>query len=74
MKKTSPASALEPVSDFAQMPADVMEVWNNAKYQSARSLFSPAEPSIKIGTICDDCAIFAKYEKHAGRADTGPTR
>jgi len=50
-------------SDFAQMPAAVMDVWNNEKYQSARSLFSPTEVLNKVETICDGCEIFAKYDR-----------
>lgn len=51
-------------SDFAQLPVtDVMRLWNNDKYQSARALFSPRSAPNPEETICDGCDIFAKYDK-----------
>lgn len=50
-------------SDFAQLPANPMEVWNNEKFQSARSLFSPQNAPEYVETICDGCDIFARYNK-----------
>lgn len=48
-------------SDFGQLPADVMSLWNNDHYQSARALFSPRTAPRAQETICDGCEIFAKH-------------
>jgi radical SAM protein with 4Fe4S-binding SPASM domain len=48
--------------DFAQLddkPVDVGAIWNNEKYQSARSLFSEATVEKRRPTVCDTCDIFA---------------
>ncbi len=51
-------------SDFAQLPTtDVMGLWTNEKYLSARALFSPRNAPRHVETICDGCDIFAKYDK-----------
>jgi len=50
-------------SDFGQMPADVMSLWNNDKYQSGRALFSRRSAPNPVSTICDGCEIFAQYPK-----------
>jgi radical SAM protein with 4Fe4S-binding SPASM domain len=48
-------------SDFGRLPAEVMSLWNNDNYQSARSLFSHRSAPRKQETICDGCEIFAKH-------------
>jgi MoaA/NifB/PqqE/SkfB family radical SAM enzyme len=49
-------------SDFAQLPArNVMRLWNNDHYQSARALFSPLNAPRPVETICDGCDIFGKH-------------
>ena len=49
-------------SDFATLPAtDMMSLWNNDRYQSARALFSPRHAPHAVETICDGCGIFAKH-------------
>ena len=55
-------------SDFAQLPAtDIHALWNNEKYLSARSLYSPTDVSSRVETICDGCDIFTKYDKPSNR-------
>ncbi len=50
--------------DFAQLSfdqqPDVQAVWNNAHYQSARSLYSHKKPQTHQATVCDGCDIFVK--------------
>jgi MoaA/NifB/PqqE/SkfB family radical SAM enzyme len=54
-------------SDFARSPApDIMSVWNNDKYLSARALFSSASPPNVVPTICDECDIFLKHKSKMG--------
>jgi MoaA/NifB/PqqE/SkfB family radical SAM enzyme len=48
-------------SDFGQLPADVMTLWNNDHYQSARALFSAQPAPAPVATICDGCDIFSKH-------------
>ena len=48
-------------SDFGQLPADVMTLWNNDHYQSARALFSAHQAPTRVDTICDGCDIFSKH-------------
>lgn len=56
-------------SDFAMLPAEnMMDVWNNDHYQSARALFSAQDAPRKIETICDGCDIFAKFNKPTNTA------
>ncbi len=50
-------------SDFGELPANVMSLWNNDKYQSARALFSPRTAPRRVDTICDGCEIFAQHPK-----------
>jgi MoaA/NifB/PqqE/SkfB family radical SAM enzyme len=51
-------------NDFAQLPADdIMKVWNNDKYLSARALFSPTNAPATVPTVCDACDIFGQYPK-----------
>lgn len=48
--------------DFADLNVpeiDVMNIWNNEKYQSARSLFSADTVPNRKPTVCDGCDIFA---------------
>jgi MoaA/NifB/PqqE/SkfB family radical SAM enzyme len=50
--------------DFAQLsdePVDVAAIWNNEKFQSARSLFSPEVLDKRRKTVCDTCDIFAYH-------------
>ena len=50
--------------DFAQLdesPIDVMGIWNNDKYRSARSLYSGHTPPNRRATVCDGCDIFTKH-------------
>jgi len=55
-------------TDFGQLPvADVRQLWNNDRYQSARALFSPREASRWAPTVCEGCDIFEKYPKPARR-------
>jgi len=49
--------------DFADLNANnggVLDIWNNVKYRSARSIFAsdPSEEHVK--TVCDECDIFSK--------------
>jgi MoaA/NifB/PqqE/SkfB family radical SAM enzyme len=53
-------------SDFGRLPGDVMTLWNNDHYQSARALFSSRTPARPQHTICDGCEIF---EKHSSKAE-----
>ena len=48
-------------SDFGRLPDDVMSLWNNDAYQSARALFSSRTAPRPHATICDGCEIFEKY-------------
>ncbi len=48
-------------SDFGKLPADVMTLWNNDHYLSARALFSHRSAPRVQPTICDGCEIFAKH-------------
>jgi len=50
-------------SDFGDLPGDVMSLWNNDKYQSARALFSARSAPRTVATICDGCEIFAQHPK-----------
>jgi hypothetical protein len=56
--------------DFAQLdpdtPIDVGALWNNSKYQSARSLFSARTVAGRKPTVCDGCDIFARHPSKAG--------
>lgn len=50
--------------DFGQLdeaPIDVPALWNNEKFQSARSLFSPQVIDKRKPTVCDVCDIFAYH-------------
>jgi hypothetical protein len=50
--------------DFADLNVetiDPMKIWNNEKYQSARSLYSSAILSNRRGTVCDGCDIFERH-------------
>ncbi len=50
--------------DFAQAEdgaADVLNVWNNDRYRSARSLFTEQACENKVPTVCDTCNIFAHH-------------
>ena len=54
-------------SDFGQLPAETMSLWNNDMYLSARALFSREHAPNPQKTICDGCEIFTKYPKDLGR-------
>lgn len=60
----SPCCAVHRKSrDFAQFegrPFDVLEVWNNDRYRSARAQFSLLEPPALKPTVCDGCGLFSK--------------
>lgn len=47
---------------------DIDNIWNNEKYQSARSLFSATENTQHCDTVCDSCDIFLK---HPSKLDSG---
>ncbi|TAK76247.1 MAG: radical SAM/SPASM domain-containing protein [Aquabacterium sp.] len=51
--------------DFAQLdhtqPIDLPGIWNNEKFQSARSLFSAEKIDKRRPTVCDACDIFAYH-------------
>jgi MoaA/NifB/PqqE/SkfB family radical SAM enzyme len=50
--------------DFAQLTdatIDVPSLWNNDKFQSARSLFSAEKLEKRRPTVCDTCDIFAYH-------------
>ena len=50
--------------DFGQLdenPIDVPKLWNNDKFKSARSLFSPKVIEKRKPTVCDTCDIFAYH-------------
>ena len=63
-------------NDFGDsLGGSVEALWNNARFQSARSLFSgKGRPS--VATVCDRCNIFEQRAKRAsprpGLAVTGP--
>ncbi len=63
--------------DFAQLddaPLDIPAIWNNEKFQSARSLFSPEVVAGKRRpTVCDTCDIF-DYHPTKARAPLPPPR
>ncbi len=49
--------------DFADLHTrdiDVMSIWNNAKYRSARALFSTNTDHERVPTVCDGCDLFAR--------------
>jgi radical SAM protein with 4Fe4S-binding SPASM domain len=56
-------------SDFGQLPADVMSLWNNDNYLSARALFSHHSAPNAQPTICDGCEIFAKHPSKESARD-----
>lgn len=41
---------------------DIKSVWNNDKFLSARSLFSPRNVANRRPTVCDGCDIFVKHK------------
>ncbi|MEP3847373.1 MAG: radical SAM/SPASM domain-containing protein [Paracoccaceae bacterium] len=51
--------------DFAQLTTDsendVNAIFNNERYKSARSLFSPQKVNGRCKTVCDGCDIFAVH-------------
>lgn len=54
--------------DFAHSQdndCDVAGIWNNAHYQSARSLFSSKEMPERPRTVCDTCNIFTWHKSKA---------
>jgi MoaA/NifB/PqqE/SkfB family radical SAM enzyme len=54
--------------DFATLNTDdlnIMKIWNNDKYRSARSLFSPEVLDKPRATVCDVCDIFQHHESKA---------
>jgi radical SAM protein with 4Fe4S-binding SPASM domain len=58
--------------DFGNLntsPLDIGKIWNNEKFQSGRSLFSPEEIPGRERTVCDECTIFTRHPKKCG---TGP--
>ena len=62
--------------DFAQLsgeaPVDVMAVWNNERYRSARSLYSSRTVPNRRPTVCDSCDIFQWHpDKVRRRASIG---
>lgn len=50
--------------DFAALPADqpfdVLDVWNNDKYRSARALFTKPDGVPQPSTVCHGCDIFER--------------
>lgn len=49
--------------DFADLNHEngsVLDVWNNAKYRSARSIFANETSTERVATVCDECDIFSK--------------
>ena len=52
--------------DFADLnekaEIDIGQIWNNPKFQSGRSLFSPQDLPNRKPTVCDVCDIFKKYD------------
>jgi MoaA/NifB/PqqE/SkfB family radical SAM enzyme len=62
--------------DFAQLddePINVQGLWNNEKFQSARSLFSPEHIDKRSRTVCDTCDIF-EYHSTKNRPPLQPPR
>jgi hypothetical protein len=50
--------------DFADLNVDSfdpMKIWNNEKYQSARSLYSSTIIPNRRTTVCDGCDIFERH-------------
>lgn len=45
------ATLAEPSQSFAA-------IWNNLKFQSARSLFSPYQGPTRVAIVCDECSLF----------------
>lgn len=51
--------------DFADLDVvgeDIPAIWNNDKFQSARSLFSPKSIANRKPTVCDGCDIFVHHQ------------
>ena len=44
--------------DFGHFPADLRMLWNNDKYQTARSLFSALNAPHPVPTVCHSCDVF----------------
>ena len=42
-------------------PIDIMKVWNNDHYRSARSLFSAVDIDKRKQTVCDVCDLFEQH-------------
>jgi len=60
--------------DFAELNVEriePMEIWNNPKYLSARSLFSSATLPQRQATVCDRCDIFARHASKRRPASAG---
>ena len=56
--------------DFAQLsdqPIDLLGIWNNDKFQSARSLFSTEVIDKRRPTVCDTCDIFSYHPSKVRR-------
>jgi MoaA/NifB/PqqE/SkfB family radical SAM enzyme len=61
--------------DFGKLddaPIDVSALWNNEKFLSARSLFSPEKLDKRRPTVCDACDIFAHHPSKARRSPLAP--
>ncbi len=63
--------------DFADLSKvdgdiDVLAIYNNEKYKSARSLYSPKTVEKKCRTVCDGCDIFAMHPSKQGAPAAKP--
>jgi MoaA/NifB/PqqE/SkfB family radical SAM enzyme len=64
--------------DFADLNGpeiDVMALWNNEKYRSARALFSPGVVPDRRATVCDGCDLFERHQsKKTSRVHIEPQK
>lgn len=61
-------------NDFGDFKTESLdEIWNNRKYQSARSLFKKGGRAVEP-TICDGCHIFKQHGQPAAPRDVIPVK
>jgi MoaA/NifB/PqqE/SkfB family radical SAM enzyme len=61
--------------DFAQLDErfdDVMAVWNNDRFRSARSLYAAGDVPDRVRTVCDGCDIFQRHPTKQRKARIPP--
>ena len=52
-------------AELAETDVDIPSIWNNAKYRSARSLYSVDTVADRKPTVCDGCDIFTRHPSKA---------